>query len=256
MTLGNGACGLMSIAVSTAASELTTTDAAFYAAVWIYIGMLFDALDGHVARATRQESEFGAQLDSLCDGITFGVAPVFIVLSFTQFYDPRLLWGVGIFFALCALLRLARFNADALQREHVGGFRGLPSPAAGGTIASFGVAMPALQRFSDPGVAQPVQQFAREATEIVMLAMPLLTLSLACLMVSQIRYPHVVEQWFRRQGTFPRLVQILLVVVLVITNAELALPLLFCLFAFGHPMAAAWSRSKAPLARALEILGR
>jgi CDP-diacylglycerol--serine O-phosphatidyltransferase len=257
MTLGNGACGLMSIAVSTTGlTALDPTEAAFYSAVWIFAGMLFDGLDGQVARATRQESEFGTQLDSLCDGITFGVAPVFIVLSFSQFYHPHLLWAVGIFFALCALLRLARFNTDPRQRDHEGGFRGLPSPAAAGTIASFAVAMPALVHLTEPGATQPVQQFAREATEVLMLGMPVLTLALACLMVSQIRYPHILEQWFRRQGNVPRVVQALLIVLLVAVNHQLALPLLFCLFAFGHPVAAAWTRSKAPLARAFEFLGR
>lgn len=252
VTLANGTCGLVSIAVSsTARPELGETWASFYAGVLIYLGMLFDGLDGHVARAAKQESDFGIQLDSLCDAITFGVAPVFLMVNLSDVFHLRFLWGIGVMFSLCVLLRLARFNVEAREGAGHDYFRGLPSPAAAGTIASFAVAMPALLRWSDASMPELVQEFARRLIDIIVLGMPLLTLVLACLMVSRVRYPHLLNQWLRGRRNFYRLSQLMFVVVAVLTIHELALPLVFCVFSFGHPISALCSKSVLPVARRL-----
>ena len=87
----------------------------FIAALLIFLGMVFDMLDGSAARWANQTSEFGSQLDSLCDAITFGVAPAFLMLQFSHSkygilksrelealfdYPPRLLWVIAVLFAL------------------------------------------------------------------------------------------------------------------------------------------------------------
>src|SRR5438093_11695 len=86
LTLGNGVCGFAAIAY---ASKITlddslpaeTVDSYFLlSAVLILIAMVFDVLDGYAARLTRSTSEFGGQLDSLCDAISFGAAPAFLLL--------------------------------------------------------------------------------------------------------------------------------------------------------------------------------
>ena len=257
LTLGNGTCGLMSIAVSTSApSGLGVTAAAFYAGVLIYAGMLFDTLDGHVARLAKQTSEFGRQLDSLCDVITFGVAPVFVLLRFSHFYHYRFLWGIGVLFTLCVVLRLARFNVDAKTSENHAYFIGLPSPAAAGTIAAFAVAMPCIIHLNNPSVPEAMQQLGRSSVELIMLCVPILACGLACLMVSRVRYPHIFKQWFQGQRDFNHLVQLTFVVILIVTIHELALPIIFCFFAFGRPVRLVWRKTGALFIRRLPALLR
>lgn len=114
------------------------------AALMIIIAMLLDGLDGRVARALNAQSEFGKELDSLSDVISFGVAPAFImyVVAFSDL-TPALGWVVTAIFPICGALRLARFNVKA---GIPGYFIGLPIPAAGGvacTLALFHESIPA-----------------------------------------------------------------------------------------------------------------
>ena len=109
------------------------------AAYFILAAMVVDTLDGAVARMTRSASEFGKQLDSLCDVVSFGVAPA--VLIYTMFlpgekeYFVRTGAFIAIIYAICTALRLARFNVFQSDiREY---FIGLPSPAAAATVATF-----------------------------------------------------------------------------------------------------------------------
>ncbi len=76
---------------------------------------------------TGQNSEFGAQLDSLCDAVTFGAAPAVIVWRFSDLLPHRLSWAIGVVFALCVLIRLARFNVETEENDSHDKFDGLPS---------------------------------------------------------------------------------------------------------------------------------
>lgn len=224
ITLGNGTCGLVSIAVlTTAQPQLGQSTATFYAAVLIYLGMLLDSMDGYVARVSKQTSEFGVQLDSLCDAITFGIAPVFIMLNLSHVFYQRFLWSIGVIFSLCVLLRLARYNVEAHEGESHGFFRGLPSPAAAGTVASFGIAMPSLLRMSDPSMPHLLQEAGQWAIDVIVYGTPLVTLLLACLMVSRIRYPHLLHQLLHGRRNFYSLAQLMFAIVAVVTFHELAL---------------------------------
>ncbi|MDF2836245.1 MAG: CDP-diacylglycerol/serine O-phosphatidyltransferase [Paenibacillus sp.] len=137
------------------------------AAMMVLLAMLLDGVDGRVARALNAQSEFGKELDSLSDVISFGVAPAFImyVVAFQEL-SPALAWTVTALFPICGALRLARFNV--ITSPSVGYFIGLPIPAAGGVLAT-------LALFKDD---IPVG---------VLLAS---TLLLSFLMVSTIRYPN------------------------------------------------------------------
>src|SRR5438128_500110 len=115
LTLGNAVCGLASMAC---ASKIGSADGDLYFTLsgWLIIAaMLFDALDGYVARLSKSASDFGLQLDSLCDAISFGAAPAFLLLRLGPSSQPlaRLHLALAVIAALymvCAILRLARFN--------------------------------------------------------------------------------------------------------------------------------------------------
>lgn len=109
------------------------------AAYYIIIAIVLDTLDGAVARLTHTTTEFGKQLDSLCDVVSFGVAPSVMIYTAYLPEEPTNLTRLGavlaIFYVISAALRLARFNVyQADNRDY---FIGLPSPGAAGSLASF-----------------------------------------------------------------------------------------------------------------------
>ena len=105
------------------------------AAISIIVAMLWDALDGRVARLTNTQSDFGAQYDSLADLVSFGVAPALLVYEWSLSDLGRIGWLAAFIFLACAALRLARFNTQVgISDKRY--FQGLPSPAAAGVIAS------------------------------------------------------------------------------------------------------------------------
>jgi CDP-diacylglycerol--serine O-phosphatidyltransferase len=184
-------CGVYSIMLS---SGETTGDNFYRAAVAIFFGNFFDAFDGRVARMTKTQSEFGVELDSLADVITFGVAPAILVYKWA-------LYGLGFagiliaaVYAACGAIRLARFNVLAHTEAGVQRFFvGLPIPLAAGMLVSLVIALQHQRSPNDGFALWPIA---------------VLVLVLAFLMVSTIRY-----RTFKDAGLNPRT---LLVFVLVI----------------------------------------
>jgi CDP-diacylglycerol---serine O-phosphatidyltransferase len=131
-TVANLFCGYACVVYATRADFDT-------AALFIGIAMVLDTLDGFFARLTDTSSDFGVELDSLADIVSFGMAPA--ILSFTWGLWPlkRLGWAVGFLYVTAAAMRLARFNVQAKTTNASTDkryFVGLPSPAAAGVIAS------------------------------------------------------------------------------------------------------------------------
>ena len=146
------------------------------AAYFILGAIICDMLDGTVARMTHSISEFGKELDSLCDLVSFGVAPAVLIYHAYLYEGQQMGSAVGragsvvaISFVICAALRLARFNV--YQSDRRDSFTGLPVPAAGGTVASFVLFM----EYFELNVAYYV--------------LGPLTVLLAALMVSNVHYP-------------------------------------------------------------------
>jgi CDP-diacylglycerol--serine O-phosphatidyltransferase len=105
------------------------------AAQYIVFGAVADTLDGRIARATKSGTRFGEELDSLVDAISFGTAPA-LIMYFAVPLDGRWEWIFCFFFTACAVMRLARFNVEQAGRK-TSHFTGLPSPAAGMTLATY-----------------------------------------------------------------------------------------------------------------------
>jgi len=251
LTLGNAVCGFGAITFAaklgpTGPAQLANDSVPVICAILVFGAMLFDMLDGSAARLTRQTSELGAQLDSLCDAISFGVAPAFLMLQFVTLHlsggwslPPRLLWTIAVLYMLCAVLRLARFNVETDEDDSHDGFSGLPSPAAAGTVVAFPFAMGELVRWSNSGndTARALADWLIPAVRTVL---PLVTLAVAILMVSRIRYAHFFNQMLRGPRSRRHVIQLVFAAAVVFWMHELAFPLIFCWFAFTPPIVAGW----------------
>jgi len=206
----------------------------FAAAAWmIFMAMIADAVDGFVARRSGSSSNFGGQLDSLSDVISFGLAPAFLMLrvveshlqeSATPVFGTflgRLLWLAAALYVCCAILRLARFNVENAPEEsaHMD-FNGLPSPAAASLIAAlvllYSDVGPELQK----GIAPDV---VRIGAPIIIYILPFATVGTALLMVSRAPYLHIVNQFIRGRRAFEYVVILVALLLLLIWKLQLTL---------------------------------
>jgi CDP-diacylglycerol--serine O-phosphatidyltransferase len=225
LTLGNGVCGFAAIAYASKiapSSQGWEIDHYFVvSACLILAAMVFDVLDGYAARLSKTASEFGGQLDSLCDAISFGAAPAFVLLRLgMDWHQPLVRQAVALIAALyvvCAVLRLARFNMENTP-DPAGHkrFKGLPSPAAAGCVVSL-----AILRSTHSGIPPETMDV------LVRIWAPLGTLTAALLMVSRVPYPHITKQILRGRRSFSVLVQVVLALFLVALMPPLACFLLF-----------------------------
>jgi CDP-diacylglycerol--serine O-phosphatidyltransferase len=255
LTLGNGACGLAAIAVAMSITlPWPDEQKLFVGGLLIFVGMLFDALDGSAARMTGQSSRFGAELDSLCDAITFGTAPAVIVWRISNVLPNRVNWAIGTLFALCVLIRLARFNVETREDDSHEGFDGLPSPAAAGTIAAFAIAMPDLAATaSEETYPEEIRWIATWLLAFSRYFIPALAVALAALMVSRYQYPHIVQQWVKGRRSPQQIGRALFALVSVFLLHWLALPVAFCYYAFGAPIRS-WFTKPPPADSADELI--
>ena len=252
VTLGNIICGFAAVVLgarSMVEYQLKlAVDASFHfeVAAWmIILGMVFDALDGRVARMTGTASKFGAELDSLCDVVTFGLAPAFlayVTINIGGHIIPgKVSAAICAVFMVCAALRLARFNVETtLDEEAHMSFRGLPSPAAAGVVASL-----VLLRSSLDGTA-----FSR----YLLMALPFVVLATGISMISHIRYTHLVNKLVRGHHRFARLAEVVLVAVMVAIDKELALALAFCGYALSGPVMWLFRKPPSPTAAAPSLI--
>ncbi len=256
LTLANAFCGLLAVAKAIDALVLAGSPdpavaAQFYgkmeaACLLVFLGMVFDALDGKVARLVGGSSEFGAQLDSFSDALTFGVTPALLAKVLIEHEapllgysgHPRLHFIAAAAFALMAILRLARFNLETTTDESSHqDFKGLPSPAAAGAVVSTLLLYLILRRPQlelDAIGPTPVGQLFQLLPGLHVDQMPWWILPLiACLlplygalMVSRVRYVHAVS-FLTRRGSFFLLVNLVFAAFLLFAAP---IPVLFLVF--------------------------
>ena len=249
-TLGNLVCGFFAIVVAarvakpdSAMMTLPDVENVMLSAWLIFLAMVFDALDGYVARLSRTASDFGAQLDSLCDLVTFGVAPGFLLVKMCPrftYLDKLLyndaIWVIAAAYAACAALRLARFNVETSDEDDHLTFTGLPSPAAAASIAGFGIMFHTLRNADQP------LRYADQIEVVLQTALPLFAVLVALLMVSRIPYPHVVNQVFRGQRSFGHVVAVVFALVAVMVIRGYSVPIICCAFALYGPVHYGWEK--------------
>lgn len=241
VTLGNVFFGFLAMAkaadalVLVNASNLILTPAALHkievAALLIFVAMVFDALDGTVARLTRQTSPFGAQLDSLADMVTFGVAPAFIAKVLVDQVlptHPKLYYVAAAIYVLCAAMRLARFNVEVRSEaadDHTE-FAGLPSPAAAAVVAAMLVFFCALKATQEDLPFFTAWLAEHGAENWLAWSLPSVLVVLGLLMVSRIPYPHLIVTMLRGRHSFPFLATLVIAVGLAALEWQFALALI------------------------------
>jgi CDP-diacylglycerol--serine O-phosphatidyltransferase len=206
----------------------------------ILLAMVFDAVDGQIARLTRGVSGFGAELDSLCDLVSFGVAPAILLVKmcpqFTILHGEEI-WSIAALFACCAALRLARFNVEVDSDDDHLAFAGLPTPAAAATIASFAILSYSLR--NEVAVLTHENFVVYDAW--MQRLLPFCAIAIAILMVSRVPYPHPLSQLVRGQSSFAHLVGVVLAILAMLIVGGYAVPLLCMLFVIIPPVRFAWN---------------
>jgi len=233
ITILNGICGFAAIVFAGKGAKLGIGQFSYFAmsGYMILLAMIADMLDGRLARMHQSTSSFGGQLDSLCDIISFGVAPAFLMLKVleyklaafaglypaTETFLERFIWVAAAGYISCTAIRLARFNVENEEDEsaHMS-FVGLPAPAAAGVIVSLVI----------------LHQETLPSLNVIIYALPFSALGVAVLMVSRIRYPHIINQYLKGKKPFEYLIRMLLLLAFVYgCRIQVALVLIFCSFA-------------------------
>ncbi|MHC4310646.1 MAG: CDP-alcohol phosphatidyltransferase family protein [Planctomycetota bacterium] len=235
VTILNGICGFAAIVFAGKGATLGPGEISYFAisGYMILLAMIADMLDGRLARMNQSTSSFGGQLDSLCDIISFGVAPAFLMLRVLEHklsgfagFNPtietflvRFIWVAAAGYISCAAIRLARFNVENEEDEsaHMS-FIGLPTPAAAGVLVSLVI----LHQDTLPSM---------KSINIIIYALPFCAFGTAALMVSRIRYPHILNQYLKGKKPFAYLIRVLLLLAFLIWNIQVAMVLIFCGFA-------------------------
>ena len=184
-----------------------------YATFYIFLAAIFDLLDGIVARILRATSEIGAELDSLCDAVSFGVAPSFMLYQayFHQYNEVGIL--LASLPALAGVLRLARFNVQLVSFEDKLYFRGMPIPAGALTIISF------VMFYVIDGVLSPIE--TKVLSFIVVIAVPLA-------MISNFKYdnlPRPTKHSFRKRP-FVFILVTIAVIIAIATKGYAVFPIM------------------------------
>ena len=258
-TLGNGVCGFAAIYVATLSSPGDDRIAQgllvnqYLSAVYlIALAMIFDALDGRLARFARHTTDFGGQLDSLADAVSFGAAPAIIALHVFKadavldwvgagevsvpLFVSRLIWAVGALYLACALLRLARFNVSNEHGEQAHmSFLGLPSPAAAGVVC--GVVLMQQDLLMEAAKAGPgaIRSVLEWAGTILTVLLPVVVLTSGLLMVSNFRYPHVVNRLLRGRRSLGTVVLTAAIVLALVVEHRYVLGLAGIAIAYSGP---------------------
>jgi len=225
-TLGNMACGFYAL-MSSVRGEFVS------AATAIILGMLFDALDGRVARLVHGESEFGVEFDSMSDFLTFGVAPALMMYAFIlKDYGA---WGypIAFLYAMCGGLRLARFNAMAhLGQGSKTHFTGLAIPAGAGFLASFVL----LYQVIEEGRPAGTWKLLMDQIPALYGLAPAMTVVIALLMVSTIPYPAFKQPGVMRPKTMTRIIAVVSIGLLLFYYPLMVLFFVFFFYALLGPV--------------------
>ena len=189
------------------------------AAVAIFIAMVFDGVDGRVARMTNTESDFGAEYDSMADIVSFGMAPALVMYNYALADLGKLGWLAAFIFVAGGALRLARFNTN-LGSADKRYFQGLAIPSAAAVVA---------------GLVWVGTEYGIDGADIGSFA-ALVTIAAGLLMVTNFRYHSFKDVDWKGRVSFVVILVIVLAFVIVATQPSLVLFAIFFLYALSGPV--------------------
>jgi CDP-diacylglycerol--serine O-phosphatidyltransferase len=196
----------------------------------IFIAMIFDGLDGRVARLTNTSSDFGKEYDSLADMVAFGMAPALVsyqwgVARIAEYGKAwfRFGWLAAFFYAAATALRLAKFNSRVQDKRY---FEGLPSPSAAAVVAAF---LWTSSTWREPGLPGLILAFV-------------ITAAAGALMVSRFSYSSFKGFDLSRPVRFIWLVVVAVAIVIISTKPEVVLLVVFGSYALWSPALWVWRR--------------
>lgn len=191
----------------------------------VFLAMIFDTLDGRIARLTSTESAFGKEYDSLADMVSFGVAPAIVAYQWgvVRLFEYGGIWGrlgwlAAFFYAVCAALRLARFNSRVGADKRW--FEGLPSPSAAAVVSGF---VWVSSEWREPGLAGLIVAL-------------LVTLTAGGLMVSRFSYSSFKQVNLEGPVKFATFILVPLAFVLIASHPPMALLTVFGSYALSGPL--------------------
>jgi CDP-diacylglycerol--serine O-phosphatidyltransferase len=241
LTLGNAVSGFAAITYASKLDPaLPQAELNYYLLLsggLILLAMVFDGLDGYVARLSKSDSQFGGQLDSLCDAISFGAAPAFLLLCLGKLDY----WGeqdlvrqffrvVAALYVVCAVMRLALFNLEnVLEVPTTKRFKGLPSSGAAGCLAALVIVRSQLPQMNVGLDPQHLLWLLKVWT-------PVGALLVAVLMVSRFSYPRLTRNLLRGRRDFAVVVEGILILAVLFLSPVLAIFILFWVYALQTPI--------------------
>src|SRR5258708_3904707 len=230
ITLGNLAAGVMSI--------LFAMQDHLSSAAWCIIaGIIMDMMDGRVARWTGATSQFGVELDSLCDLVTFGVAPAILMYQVALQPLGRPGYMIVVFFAMTAALRLARFNLRSQSGEVSAHFVGLPVPAAAGILASFVLS---YELFDNNSISVKTIPMIMKRMPIFFKFVPLMMIILSFLMISNVQYGNFKKMKVGRPKSVQNLAFLVVGLLLIFTYPQNTIFIVFSLYVLTGLISLAW----------------
>ncbi len=264
-TLGNCLCGFASLHYAArgmreqVAGQFPTNYS--IAGYLIFGAMLFDMLDGRMARLAKATSAFGKELDSLADMVSFGAAPAFLTLQLIgdlllqgtkqppgpyELLGPgadstmgKLIWIIGAIYVACTALRLAKYNVMPSQD----GFSGLPSPGAAAVVAASVLFFETLNSSQHVFYWSALGAGAKEGlTAAFPYVMPGVLLAAGLLMVSRFRYTHVANRYLRGRRSFRYVVRLVVVLGLLMWQPQIAAVTIIYMYAASGVVAWGWRR--------------
>lgn len=194
------------------------------AAIAILIALIFDGLDGRIARLLHAESDFGVQLDSLSDMLSFGITPALVMYSWSLTVLGKLGWLAAFIYTACTGLRLARFNTQS-QQPNKRYFQGLPTPAAAALIAS---TLWLCHTYDIPG-------------EQIALPLTIMAVILAFLKVSRIRYHSFKDINLKNRVPFTIILMAVLILAFIAFDPPDILFGIFFIYVISGPCNTFWS---------------
>lgn len=274
-TLGNCLSGFAAINYASLGDSVFSPHFAL-ASYFIFLAMVFDMFDGFVARLTRTTSDFGAELDSLADMVSFGIAPAFLAVrlmgtllhsqtpagrDYLLFPPPfsdsaglRLFWIIAGVYVSCTAMRLARFNVitqpDALSHMY---FRGMPSPGAAAIVSGSVVFFEWLGPENKIIPLNVTPQMRDILITVLPYLLPIMLLLAALLMVSRFSYVHLINRFLRGRKRFRTVVTFFLFVMAILWEPQICVLTGIYLYAMSAPVMALYRflrHKKSPLTAA------